>query len=37
MQQHGILCWKYVNYLQKMGLKTLTGVYGHQIKKITTF
>ena len=33
MQQHGILlCWKYANYLEKIRLKTLAGVYGHQIQ-----
>ena len=35
MQQHGILlCWKYANYLEKIRLKTLAGVYGHQIQKL---
>ena len=38
MQQHGILCWKYASYLEQIGLKTFTQVYGHQIQiKIRTF
>lgn len=32
MQQHGILCWKYANYLEKIRLKTLAGVYGLRFK-----